>query len=277
MISRLTIIGVGLIGGSIGIDVRKKKLAKEVVGVVRRPESVDECVRLGAVDKATLDARDGVKDADLVILATPISLMVQIAKDIKGYVNKETVVIDVASVKGRLVSQLEKVLGSNYIGTHPMAGSEKRGVTGATEGLFNGTVSIITPTQKTRPKFLKIVREFWNSLGAKTIVLSQNEHDKLVSLTSHLPHLIAASMVNNIKDEPKAIDCIGPGFRDSTRIAKSAPELWEEICEWNKKEILLSIDKFQKELSELKAHIEKDDWNDLLNKLQSAKDIRDKL
>lgn len=277
MINRIAIIGVGLIGGSIGIDVRKKKLAKEVIGVVRRPESVDECIKLGAVDKATLDARDGVKDADIIILATPISLMVQIAKDIKGYINKETVVIDVASVKGKLVSQLEKVLGSNYVGTHPMAGSERRGVVGAVEGLFKGAVCIVTPTEKTRPKFLKIVRELWNGLGAKTIVLSQDEHDKLVSLTSHLPHLIAASLVNNMKDEPKAVDCIGPGFRDSTRIAKSPPELWEEVCEWNREEILLSIDKFQKELSSLKSFIEKNNWDSLLEKLKQAKDIRDKL
>lgn len=270
--NRLTIIGVGLIGGSIGIDARRKKLAKEVVGVVHRPESISECIKLGAVDRATLDVSEGIKDADMVILSTPISRMLEIAGALQ--VNKETIVVDVASVKSKLVNKLENILGKNYVGTHPMAGSEKKGVTGAQPGLFYGTMCIITPTGKTRPKSLKIVREFWKALGAHIVVLTPEEHDRLVSLTSHLPHLVAASLVNILADEPKALDTIGPGFKDSTRIAKSQPELWQEICMWNKEEILYSIDKFQRELSDLRMQLEKDNCFD---KLKKAKDIRDGL
>lgn len=269
----ITIIGVGLIGGSIGIDIRRLKLAKEVIGVVRRKESIDECIKLGAVSRATLDISEGTKDSDMIILATPISSMPQIAENL--HVKKETVVMDVASVKGKLVNKLEDILGNNYVGTHPMAGSEKKGVSGANAGLFNGAVCIITPTEKTRPKFLKIAREFWNSLGAKTVILSPDEHDRLVAITSHLPHIISASLVNILAGESKASECIGPGFRDSTRIASSPPELWQEICEWNKDEILGSIDKFQKELSDLKIKIEANDWGNLLDRLKKAKNIRD--
>lgn len=273
----IAIVGVGLIGGSIGIDIRQKKLAKEVVGVVRRRESISECKRLGAVNRATLDIKEGVENADMVIIATSISIMPQIAEEVKRYIKKDSVVIDVASVKGKLANNLENILGKNYVGTHPMTGSEKRGVSGARAGLFNEAVCIITHTENTRPKYLKTIREFWNSLGAHTVVLSPNEHDKIVSLTSHLPHLTAASLVNIISDQPKATNCIGPGFKDSTRIASSTPELWQEICKWNKDEILLSISKFQEELSGLKKQIETDDWDSLLTKLKTAKEIRDRL
>lgn len=274
--NQITIVGVGLIGGSIGIGVREKKLAKEVVGVVHRPESIGECQKLGAVDRATLDVKEGVRDADMVVLSTPISRMEQIAQEISGHIKKGAIVIDIASVKKRLVYKLENILGKNYVGTHPMAGSESKGVASARAGLFNGAVCIITPTANTRPAFLKTVREFWKGLGGRVVVLSPEEHDRLVSLTSHLPHLVAASLVDVLASEPKAMDTIGPGFRDSTRIAKSQPALWQEICEWNREEILSSIDKFQKELSNLKNLIEINDWNGVLDKLKTAKEIRDK-
>ena len=275
--NRICIVGVGLLGGSLGADIRKRKLAKEVVGVVRREESIEESLKLGVVDKATLDLVEGVKDSDMVILATPISIMPQKAKELAGSINNETIVIDIASVKGKLVDELEKILGNNYVGTHPMAGSEKRGVSGFKLGLFEGAKCIITPTKNTRPKFLKIVKEFWDNLGAVTLVLSPKEHDKLVAFISHLPHIVASSLVNNITDIPEALTCVGTGFKDSTRIAGSPPSLWKEICEWNKDEILFSIKKFEKELSEMKSLLKKGSWDNFSSKLQNAKDVRDKL
>lgn len=269
---RICIVGVGLIGGSIGIDVRRLHLAREVVGVVRRKESIEESVRLGAVDRATLDINEGVNGADLVILATPISKMVSIAEKIKS----EAVIIDVASVKGKLVRELEKVLGTNYVGTHPMAGSERRGVSAAKAGIFEGSTCIITPTENTKPGALGKVKEFWKRLGAKVITLSIDEHDRLVAFTSHLPHLLAAGLVNTMAGEEKVESCIGPGFKDTTRIAASPPALWQEICEWNKDAILASLKKFQGELSGIEELINSSNWNELLNKLAKAKDLRDK-
>lgn len=275
--NRISIVGVGLIGGSIGIDARKMGLAKEVVGVVRRAESIDECIKAGAVDKATLDIKEGVEKADMIILATPISIMEKIAEEIVKYTGSETIVIDVASVKGELVKKIEGILGTRYVGTHPMAGAEKKGVSDAKSGLFYGATCIITPTEKTRPKCLKDVKEFWEKLRAKIIVLPPCEHDKVVGMISHLPHLVAASMVNIISDEQRALSCIGPGFKDSTRIAGSPPELWQEICEWNKEEILASIDKFQKEFAGVRNLIETSNWAGLLEKLRKAREIRGKL
>lgn len=265
---RVCIIGVGLIGGSIGIDLKRLHLAEEVVGVVRRKESIEESVRLGAVDQATLDIAEGVKNADFVILATPISKMVSTAEKIRS----NAIIIDVGSVKGKLVSQLESVLGGNYVGTHPMAGSEKRGVSNARAGLFEGATCIVTPTKNTKKEALEKVKKFWEKLGAKIITLSIDEHDRLVALTSHLPHLVAASLVNTVAGH----ECIGPGFRDITRIASSPPALWQEICEWNKDAVLAGLKKFKGEISGIEELINSSNWDELLNKLAKAKELRDR-
>jgi prephenate dehydrogenase len=274
---RISIIGVGLLGGSIGMDVKKKGIADEVIGIVRRAEQIDECIEAGAIDKGTISNIEGTKDADMIIFATPVSAMPKIAKEIKANIKPETIVIDVASVKGKLVKQMEDILGTNYVGTHPMAGSEKKGILAAKVGLFHGSQCIITPTDKTIPKFLKEVREFWSLLKASTVILSPEEHDKIIAIVSHLPHLMASSLVNTMADDPKASSCIGPGFKDSTRIAASPPLLWQEICEWNREEILTVIDKFQNKLSVFKSLIEKKDWNGVFNELKKAKEIRDTL
>lgn len=274
---KISIIGVGLLGGSIGMDVKKKGIADEVVGVVHRPEQIEECIKAGAIDKGTLHNSEGTIDADMIIFATPISVMPKIAEEIKPNVKPETIVMDVASVKGKLVKQMEDVLGTNYIGTHPMAGSEKKGISAAKAGLFYRSKCIITPTDKTRPKFLKEAMEFWALLKANTVILNPEEHDKLIALVSHLPHLMASVLVNIMTDESKASLCIGPGFRDTTRIAASQPLLWQEICEWNREEILAIIDKFQNEFSAFRGLIERSDWSGVFDKLKKAKEIRDNL
>jgi prephenate dehydrogenase len=274
---RISIIGVGLLGGSIGMDIKKKGISYEVVGIVRRQEQIAECIKAGAIDKGSIDNIEGTKDADMIIFATPVSAMPKIAKEIKCNIKPDTIVIDVASVKGKLVRQMEDILGTNYVGTHPMAGSEKKGVSAAKTGLFYKSKCIITPTEKTSQKFLKEVKEFWALLRANTVILSPQEHDKIIALVSHLPHLMASSLVNIMASDPIAPSCIGPGFKDSTRIAASPPLLWQEICEWNREEILTVIDKFQNELSLFKSLIDKKDWVGVFNKLQKAKELRDNL
>jgi len=270
---KICIVGVGLIGGSIGLDIKKHNLASTVIGVVRRKESIKESIELGAVSNATLDINEGVKDADMIILATPISKTVELARKIKT----KAIVTDVASVKGKLVKELESIIGRNYVGTHPIAGSEKKGVSRAKTGLYKGAYCIITPTENTKKEALDKVIDFWKKLGSKIKILKTEEHDKLIAMTSHMPHLIAASLVNVVLEKKEMQSCIGPGFRDTTRIAASTPDLWKEICEWNKDQISSSLTELLKETSEIKELIDSNNWDELYNKLAKAKELREKL
>lgn len=269
---KVCIIGVGLIGGSIGMDIKRLHLADEVTGVVRRKESIEESKRLGAVDRATLVLSEGIKDAGMIILATPVSKIIPFAEKL----NTKAIVIDVASVKGKIVRELERILGPKYVGTHPIAGSEKKGVSGSRINLFKGTTCIITPTKNTNKEALRTVTEFWKKLGANVVTMCADEHDKLVALTSHLPHLVATSLVNTVVSQPETEPCIGTGFKDTTRIASSHPPLWQEICEWNKEAILDSLKNFKNELSDVEETVKSSNWNELLNKLIKAKELRDK-
>ncbi len=275
--NKVCIIGIGLIGGSIGIDIKTRKLARQVVGLVRRRETIDQSLQKEAVDSAVLDMETGVKDADLVILAMPISVMPQIARLVRKYIKKDTIVIDIASVKGELVSDLEEILGVNYVGTHPMAGSDKKGVMQARKGLFEGAVCIITPTAKTKPVFLKTVRDFWGRLGARVIIMSPAEHDITVALASHLPHLLAACLVNTAASQPQVLSCAGSGFRDTTRIAAGQPALWKDILYGNRREIVDGIDKFEKELAKMKSFLKAGRQEDIFNQLEKARKTRDSL
>jgi len=269
---RICIIGIGLIGGSIGMDIKRLHLADEVVGVVRRKDAVAESIQYGAVDRATMDIAEGIDSATLIILAVPISKMLFIAEKIKT----KGIIIDVASVKGGLVNRLESILGRNYVGTHPIAGSEKKGVSGAKTGIFKGAACVITPTKNTNPDAVKAVSGFWEKLGADVFSLSADEHDKLAAVTSHLPHLAASSLINTVGEGQDEARCLGPGIKDTTRIAGSPPELWQDICKWNKNAILESIEKFEKEMYSIKNLISSENWDGLLNKLASAKKLRDK-
>lgn len=279
LLNNVCIIGVGLIGGSLGLDIKKHGLAKKVVGVVRRESAIKESLDAGVVDEATMDLTKAVSEADLIIFATPIATIVKVAQKISSAAKDNAIVIDVASVKGKLVPELDEIFGSRirYVGTHPMAGSEKKGVFGVKEDLYLGATCIITPTDKTNKEAVRTVVDFWSQIGAKTLILSLEEHDKLVALSSHLPHLAAAGLVNVLKEEENIKQCIGPGFRDTTRIAGSNPDLWCEICEWNRDKIIETLDRYQKEFAEIAEIITAKQWDRLADKLNQAKTFRDSL
>lgn len=276
---KICIIGVGLIGGAIGIDVKRLGLAQKVVGVVRRQESIQESIKQKAVDEATLSLSEGVRDADMVIIATQISSIIDISKKIIGNLKEGAVVIDVGSIKGKLVDSLDNIFGDkiHYVGTHQMAGSEKKGVLFAHEDMFKDATCVITPTKKTNTDALNFVNDFWEKLGANIVTIPAGEHDKVVAMSSHLPHVIAASLVNLIRKNENVQPFIGPGFKDTTRIAGSTPVIWKDICQWNKDEILKSIEEYKKELSAIQETINCENWDELLKKLDSAKETRDSL
>ena len=270
-----TIVGVGLLGGSLGLALRARGLARHVVGVGRRQSSLDRALALGAVDEATLDVCVGVAEAELVVLATPVGAMVELARAAADTLPRGAVMTDVGSTKAQLVRELEDVAGERfrYVGSHPMAGSEKRGVDEAVPGLFDGALCFVTPTPRTDPRALAAVTELWQALGTRVRHLDPVEHDRLLAFASHLPHLAAAALVNALPAE--ALACGGAGLRDTTRVASGDPRMWADVCLQNREMILDALARFEQQTHTLHRILADGAEAELLAWLGSAKAVRD--
>nr|MBU1328760.1 prephenate dehydrogenase [Candidatus Omnitrophota bacterium] len=277
MFKRITIIGLGLIGGSLALAIKEKKLAKEVIGVSRRKSTINQAIKNKIVDFATLDLEDGVKDSDFVIIATPVFKIAKIANQTAPFLKKGAILIDAGSTKKYIVKSIEKTKLKDlyFVGSHPIAGSERSGIKSADKNLFKGAYCILTETKNTNPKALNKVKKFWGELGMKVRVMSVDAHDRLLSKISHLPHAVAVSLVNSIGRE--GIDLAAGGFQDTTRIASGEPELWKDIFLTNKKNIVKDIGLLKKELFKIEAALKSNNSQDLLKLLGRAKSIRDSL
>jgi prephenate dehydrogenase len=278
--NKITIIGVGLIGGSIGLAIKKRKLAKVVCGVGRRLSSLRRARAKGAVDTITLYLGTGIKDADIVIIATPISLIPQYALRIAGLcwmAKKDLIVTDVGSTKDFIVSRLQGILppGLHFVGSHPFAGSEKSGAASASADLLREAKVFLTPTRRTDKTTLNKVRRFWQALGSHVILMSPKKHDELVGVISHLPHILAAALVNSASARDASF--ASTGFLDTTRIAAGDPLMWRDICLSNSKNILKAIHNFKKDLTAIEKAIEKKDIKTLMQQLEAAKKKREAL
>jgi len=273
MFKKVTIVGVGLIGGSIGLALKKKKLARVVCGVGRRNSSIQKALKLKAIDTGTLDFKKGIKDADLIILATPVSLIKKYLRLIKNEAKQGCIVTDAGSTKSEIVSLAHKVLPRHvsFIGGHPMAGSEKRGVVFANSGLFKGSITILTKTQKTKVPSLKRIALMWKKIGADCKVLTPTQHDRIVAQVSHLPHIVACCLVNSTASAQEKFTA--KGFKDTTRIASSDPAMWRDIILSNKSSIKAALKKFNSALKKMQARSEKN----LLPELKKAKARRDRI
>ena len=271
----VAIIGVGLLGGSLGLALRQRKLARRVIGVGRRQSSIDRAMAVGAIEEGTLDIRAGVADAELAVLATPVGTMVDLARQAADAMPRGSLMTDVGSTKSRLVRGIEEVAGDRvrYVGSHPMAGSEKRGVDEASAALFDGALCFVTSTQRTDPRALAAVIELWQALGARVRTVNPGEHDRLVAYTSHLPHVVAAALVNVAMSDSLAV--AGAGFRDTTRVASGDPRMWADVCLENRERLLEAIGHLENELRTLRGVLAKGDEDELLAWLESAKAIRD--
>ena len=277
LFDRVCIVGVGLIGGSLGLELRQKGLCRTVVGVGHRQASIDRALALGAIDEGTLDPVAGVKDADLVILATAIGLITKIGRQVAPHLKSGCIVSDVGSTKTEIVRELEKALppGVHFVGAHPIAGSEKRGVDASRAGLFRGTVCVLTPTKNTDPDAQRRLAELWTAVGAKVAVLPCEAHDATLARTSHLPHLAAAALVAALK--PADANFVGTGFRDTTRVASGDVDIWCDILLTNRAAALDAVDSFGDRLGELRRAIDTGDRAALAAFLSSAKQKRDSL
>jgi prephenate dehydrogenase len=266
-----------MLGGSIGLAARRRKAAGRVVVWARRIEAGEAALQCGAADEATHDLRRAVADADLVVLATPIGVMRALAEQIRSVIPAGCVVTDVGSVKYPVVTALSDVL-LKFVGSHPMAGSEQAGIGAARADLLDGAVCIVTPREDTDKTALKLVHEFWSAVGCLVWTLSPAAHDEVVAHISHLPHVVAAALVNMVcRDGAERLKFVGPGFKDFTRIASGPPEMWTEICLENRQEIGRALEQLIGELGKVRAALENADPVELRAMLKRAKHFRDEL
>jgi prephenate dehydrogenase len=248
-------------------------MAGKVAVWARRQEAADEAYKLGAADEATTDLFRATDGAELIVLAVPIGVMPALAKQIPP----GCVVTDVGSVKYTIVNTLSHVL-PKFVGSHPMAGSEQAGIEAARRELFDNTVCIVTPREDTDKTALNLVFDFWKSLGCQVRTLAPQEHDEIVARISHLPHLVAAAVVNVVcSDGAQPLNFVGPGFKDFTRIASGPPEMWTEIAVENRQEIARALDALIEDLGKLRAALENADAIELRAMLKRAKHYRDEL
>lgn len=278
---KVTLIGVGLLGGSLGLALRERRLAKNVCGYVRRTESIQECQKLGIVDLATMDLHRAVEGADLVVLSTPLAQMRDLVQGMLPALGRGSIVTDVGSVKAGVVRQLEPMVqakGGCFIGSHPMAGAEKMGASAARAELFVNASCVLTPTPNTKPEALAQVEALWRSVGAHTLVLAPDLHDEFVSRSSHLPHVVAAELANYVLSpaypREQALLCAN-GFRDTTRIASGSPEMWRDIALANRKNLARALGVFIEDLQELQLALERSDAKLIGEFFQTAKQRRD--
>lgn len=275
LFNKIAIVGVGLIGGSLGIAIKKKRIANKVIGISRKRSTLNRAKKVGAIDEGYLDF-EAIRGSDLIILCAPVKTIISLMSEVKPYLSDKCIITDVGSTKFDIVTKSRKVLGQrlDFIGAHPLAGSEKRGIENAMENLFKDSVCILTPGGRNRKSLTKI-KLFWKRLGVKVKVLKPELHDKIISLTSQLPHLIAFSLMGSVPQD--YLKYAASSLKDTTRVASSDPLLWTQIFLTNRAPILKSIKIFKKQLLQFSDLIERADEKRLFKKIQNAKSKRDKL
>ena len=278
---KITLVGVGLLGGSLAMAIRERKLAAESCGYVRREASIVECEQAGLKNFATRDLTKAVRDADLVILCTPLAQMRELAEKFLPALKHGAIVSDVGSVKASVVNDLEAPVakaGGHFIGAHPMAGAEKMGVSAARADLFCDAVCVLTPTAKSNNGVVQQLENFWRDIGARVLVTTPELHDELAARCSHLPHVLAAQLATLVLDSalPKEQPMLcANGFRDTTRIASGSPEMWRDIALANRENLVRTLDGFIAQLQQTRDAISRGDAVQVEKFFATAKQRRD--
>lgn len=273
LFKKVSIVGVGLIGGSIGLDIKNKKIAEKVIGIGHRKQSIQEALEIGAIDGGYLELKE-IKNSDLVILAAPVRQILNILPKLHKFINRDCVVIDVGSTKSEIIKAAKKS-GLEFVGCHPLAGMEKKGPQYAKMDMFSGSLCILVPLEITKKETLNRIRVFWNKLGADTKVLDAKSHDRILSLVSHLPHIVAFALISCIKENYFPFG--SGGLKDTTRIAMSSSLLWRDIFLTNRKELMSAIRNFKNSLSRLEFLIKHNRGRELAAYLKKASNKRNEL
>lgn len=255
MIRRLSLVGLGLLGGSVAKAARAEGLAEEIVAVGRHPERLEPALRDGVVDRVSTRIEEGVAGADFCLLATPVATLTALLPPVWRALPDEAVLTDVGSTKAGIVEAalaLARVRPLAFVGGHPMAGSEQSGYQVSRADLFRGATVILTPTEQSDPPAVKRVSGFWEALGGRVVLLDPVAHDRATAAISHLPHLVADALVDAVLGmDPRFLDVAGRGFRDTTRIAASDPRVWREIFQENRGALAEALQTFLASLDRL--------------------------
>lgn len=278
--NQVTIIGLGFLGASFALAIRKMGMCKTIYGFGRNIDNLEKAKVIGIIDNYSFDLPQITESADLIMLATPVGVFQDIINQIKKTIKKGSIISDVGSIKGRLVYEIESALPDDvyYIGSHPIAGGEKSGIENAKSDLFNNALCIITPTVKSNPRALEITKSLWESIGSKVEFMEPNWHDEIYALVSHLPHIAAYALVNTISDvNEDAIRFAGQGLKDTTRIAMSSPEIWRDISALNKENLIKLINVLKDNLTKIEGLLDKGDLVSLEKEFWRSKILREKI
>jgi prephenate dehydrogenase len=275
-VNTLVIVGVGLIGGSIALAARRRGVAARLVGIDQQPETLDRALRTGMLDDAHSDLKAAAA-GDLILFCTPVDCIAAQVIETAAHCRPGTLLTDTGSTKAAILRDVHGRLpaGIEFIGSHPLAGSEKRGPAHASAHLLEGRLVIVTPEPDSTDNALSQIREFWTALGARVRTIDADEHDRALALTSHLPHLLSSALAGILPKE--LYELTATGFRDTTRLAAGQPALWSAIFRANPAHLLAALDRLEEQLRHFRNALLQDDRNVLETLLQQGKQVRDDL
>jgi prephenate dehydrogenase len=271
----VAIVGVGLIGGSIGLALRRGSLARRVIGVGRHEARLRHALDLQALTEFSTDLARGVASAELIVVCTPVAQIVPSVQAATRVCPAGALITDAGSVKAAICRDLDDPGHGRgvFVGSHPLAGSERSGVEFATADLFSGRLTIVTPTAAARPEAVAQVEQFWVALGSRVTRMTPDAHDRALAAVSHVPHMVAAALA--AATPPEYLQLVATGWHDTTRVASGAAELWQEILTANRAYVLQSLADFEKVLSDFRRALATADTSQLGRLLQAGKDHRD--
>ena len=281
LVERLAIIGVGLIGGSLALALKEAGAVGQVVGCGRGRPNLEKALELGVIDSYTREPAEAVRDADVVFLATPVKSLAEVAREIIPALKPGAVLTDGGSVKGAVVAAIEPLLRDDvyFVPGHPIAGTEKSGAEAAFASLYRGKRCILTPLAETSERAVDLVERIWRCAGSHVERMSLEKHDKVLAAISHLPHMVAYSLVNAVGSydhyEENILEYSAGGFRDFTRIASSDPTMWRDIAETNRDALLEMMSQFERFFAELKNDVAEGSGEKLFEFFLRSKQLRD--
>jgi len=279
MINKITIIGVGLIGGSLALALKERNLAKAVFGYGRDQTRLEEAQKSNVIDAFSTNIKEAIDEANIIVIATPVGTFKDILHQIEPLISSNVIITDVGSTKSDIVNIVNDVLRDNsscFIPAHPIAGKERSGFEVSDSKLYDGKKVIITPQETNSPESIDVIDQMWKNVGADVDFMSAESHDNLLGMTSHLPHMLAFSLVNYLVDQnPNASIYAGGGFKDFSRIASGDAIMWRDICLQNKNQIMNHLKGYQSTLDDLLEAINDEDSEKLGQLFTTAKKTRD--